>query len=106
MLPNLKTQTLALLTFLRLLDSDGTLSLTSVALCVMLYRVATCSEISMTELGAFLATVANYAGKRLVNKTGANDETSETLADLGTQVTALKTELAVVQNRTRPEARR
>lgn len=98
----IKEQLLALLRFLRLLDADSTLSLTSVALCVMLYRVATANELSMTELGAFLAAVANYAGKKALRNAAAGDETTETLADLGTQLQAMKTELQVVSNRTNP----
>lgn len=90
----------AFLIKLRIFDLDGTLSLTSLALLVMLYRVATCEEISMAELGAFLAAVANYAGKRVVNTMAVGNDTSEVLADLGTQVQALKTNVQVIENRT------
>ena len=86
----------------RILDLDGTLSLTSLTLLVMLFRVASCKEVSMAELGAFLAAVANYAGKKLIHTSAASSETSETVADLATQVASLKTDVAVLNNRTNP----
>lgn len=62
-----------LLTFLNLLDAQGNLSITNVAVLVTLIKLAISPSASITEAGTLLVALANYAHKRKttsdVNKT-------------------------------------
>ena len=60
------------LTFLNLLDNGGNLSITNIAVLICLYKIAASAQFSGTEVGALVATLLNYAHKRLVND-GASD---------------------------------
>lgn len=58
------------LTFLNLLDNGGNLSITNVAVLICLYKIAASAQFSGTEVGALIATLMNYAHKRLINSGG------------------------------------
>lgn len=55
------------LTFLNLLDSDGNLSITNVAVIVCVTKLAIAPEFSIAEVGALLCSLLNYSHKRYVN---------------------------------------
>lgn len=53
--------------FLNLLDAQGKLSITNVAVIVCLLKLALAPAASITEAGTLLAALANYAHKRYTN---------------------------------------
>lgn len=64
----------AILNFFNLLDSEQRLSITNVAVLVVLVKLALSPSASITEAGMLLATLANYAHKRVTNQ---NNQTPE-----------------------------
>lgn len=54
------------LAFLNLLDSEGNLSITNVAVLVCVSKMALSAQFSGGEVGALVATLLNYAHKRFV----------------------------------------
>lgn len=55
--------------FLNLLDAQGKLSITNVAVIVCLLKLAFAPAASITEAGTLLVALANYAHKRYTNAT-------------------------------------
>ena len=53
--------------FLNLLDAQGKLSITNVAVIVCLLKLALAPAASITEAGTLLVALANYAHKRIIN---------------------------------------
>ena len=52
------------LNFLNLLDSEGKLSITNIAVIIILIKLALSPSASITEAGTLLLVLANYALKR------------------------------------------
>lgn len=69
-----------ILIFFKLVDAhDETLSITSIAMYISLYRLATTPQASYTDIGALLVTLGNYGYKKYLNNNqqpvkGANDQ--------------------------------
>jgi hypothetical protein len=62
------------LTFLRIIDPhDGLISLTNVALLVVLVKIAASSSFSMVDAGALFVTLLSYQGKKLINRDKQDD---------------------------------
>lgn len=57
------------LAFLRLTDDDGLLSLTHIALMVVIAKVAFVQHASVVDLGGLLLGLANYSGKKIIDRT-------------------------------------
>lgn len=83
------TRIKAVLMGFKVLDDDGSLSLTSVALVLVLVKVAMAPSLSMEDALLFLSAVAFYSGKKWIRNQGTSTETSEQLASLGQSVEAL-----------------
>lgn len=63
-----------ILTFLRIIDEhDGLISLTNVALFVVLFKIAFAASFSMVDAGALFVTLLSYQGKKLINKDKQED---------------------------------
>lgn len=60
----MKAKLLKALDFVRLLDETGNLSLTNIAVMVVLVKVAMSSFVSPAELGALLTVISSYSFKR------------------------------------------
>jgi hypothetical protein len=85
---------------MRILDSDFTLSLSSIFFILVMVKFAL--EPMQTELViALLAAVANYSGKKVIGKMGQSDEAAEATAELATQVTTLTNKLQLMDDRTK-----
>jgi uncharacterized lipoprotein NlpE involved in copper resistance len=89
----MKTKLIDLLRFLRLVDQDGTLSLTSVALVVVLGKLAMAPTFTLPEIGALLLALASYQSKKVINQRHVESELSEHIADLASKVKAVEGEL-------------
>jgi len=81
--------------FIRLLDKEGNISLTNVALVVALVKIALMPAIALPELAAFLGTVAAYQVRRAITMTPVNaaDENAaiaDAVKNLETKVSALQ----------------
>jgi len=57
-----------LMSYLRVNDENNKLSLTNLALMLMLYKVYMTPAVSITDLTALFVAIANYGHKRHVNK--------------------------------------
>jgi hypothetical protein len=62
--------------FFSLLDSEGRLSITNVAVIIVLAKLAISPSASITEAGSLLVVLANYAHKRITNNQ-ASDKTED-----------------------------
>ncbi len=57
------------LTFLRITDPhDGLVSLTNLALWVVLVKIAAAGEVTLVDAGALFVTLLSYQGKKVINK--------------------------------------
>ncbi len=56
-----------LLNFLNLLDAEGKLSITNIAVVICLVKVAMAAQFTGLEVGGLVATLLNYGHKRMVN---------------------------------------
>lgn len=54
--------------FLRVVDENKQLSITNIALIIVLAKLAVAPVVSITELGVLLISLGNYSHKRHVNK--------------------------------------
>jgi len=61
-----------LLKFLNLLDSEGNLSITNVAVIVGIAKMAIMTQMSSVDAVALVGTLLNYAHKRVVNSGADN----------------------------------
>lgn len=86
---------------LRILDADGTLSLTSLFFMVAMVKFAL--EPMQTEiLVALLGAAATYSGKKVINQRAPTAELKATVAALQTEHADTKARVQMVENRTRP----
>lgn len=65
--------------FLNLLDAQGKLSITNVAVIVCLLKLAFAPAASITEAGTLLVALANYAHKRYTNATPEPEQPDQEL---------------------------
>ena len=79
------------LNFFSILDNEGNLSISNLAVIVVLVKLAIAPTASLTEAGALLVTLANYAHKRIVNQQATN--TPEEVNPLKPQVDEMQTKL-------------
>lgn len=55
--------------FLRLMDPDNKLSLTNIAVMVVLFKLATAKEaITPVDVGALISTMLGYQAKKVIGK--------------------------------------
>jgi len=54
--------------FFRLIDDQGKLSITNVAVYVVLVKIAMVSEIDLMDAGILFVALLNYSGKKVLNK--------------------------------------
>lgn len=79
--------------FLRIIDAQGNLSLTNIALMAALIRTLMLPQLSIHDLLTFLGTVAAYQFKKFAQPPGVPDSSTElqtAVADLQGKVTALQ----------------
>lgn len=63
------------LAFFRITDAhDNLLSITSIALYISLFKLATTPNAGYSEIGALIATLGAYSAKKLINKNQSNEE--------------------------------
>jgi hypothetical protein len=55
-----------LLNWLRITDEQGNLSITNVAVLIVLIKLAIAPAVSLTEVGGLLIALANYSSKKLI----------------------------------------
>lgn len=55
------------LKFLSLLDNEGNLSISNIAVIVCVTKLAIAPHFSVTEVGALMVSLLNYAHKRYTN---------------------------------------
>lgn len=88
-----------LMSFLNLLDSEGKLSITNVAVYITLIKLAVSPSASITEAGTLLLALGNYAHKRIVNNSNQTEpedlitpqvnELKENIEKITSQVSAM-----------------
>lgn len=88
-----KPQVIRALQIARVLDMQGNLSLTNIALVAVLARTLMIPQLSIHDLLGFLGVVASYQIKRFAAPVGAPEDTTalqSAVADLQTKVTAIQ----------------
>jgi hypothetical protein len=83
------------LKFIRVVDEQGNLSLTNLALLAALYNVAVSTEISTSELLVFIGTIVGYQVKRFAGAPTAS--TPAEILEIQEAVKKLETKVAAVQ---------
>ena len=79
------------LTFLNLVDTNGNLSITNLAVVITLIKLATSPSANITEAGTLLIALGNYALKRQVIASSAKaDDDTESKINNALQATADK----------------
>jgi hypothetical protein len=97
----MKAKTLRALRFLRVTDETNNLSLTNVAMVVVLVNIVQRPEVSLQDLLAFVGAMVGYQFKRFVNGAAATPE--QDAADLRAEIDSLKTKVtALVYQSTLP----
>ena len=84
-----------ILRFARVIDSEGNVSISNIALAVTLARLVLAPATTIPDLLAFLGTVANYSIRRAITQQpiDRNDEVAmlkDAVANLQTKVTTLQ----------------
>lgn len=74
--------------FLRLTDGNGSLSITNIACGIVLYKIATEANPSVSDMGSLLVTLTLYYGKAHLNskKQSLTDENKQAIQDIQTKV--------------------
>lgn len=54
--------------FFRLIDEQGQLSLTNLAVLVIIIKIAITSNVSIADAGALLISLLNYSGKKVLSQ--------------------------------------
>jgi hypothetical protein len=96
----------AILKFFRLADEDGSLSLTSLVLLVVVARFAlTPIDMKMdTEtLIALLGAIGAYQGKKMIKSRGSSNEMATQIKGLGELITDLSKRTTMIENRVPPK---
>ena len=75
-----------ILTKLRLLDDEGNLSLTHLAVYLAFYCMVRGVQVSWTEMGGFLVAMASYRMKRVMEGGNPSAEHEERLTQVETDV--------------------
>lgn len=84
----------ATLKFLKIIDEDKTVSLTSVALIVVLGKLVVAPAMGITEIGALLVALMSYQGKKVINHQAPKEPNV-----LDTQVDEMKAKLEEVESK-------
>lgn len=85
-----------LLSWLRIQDVDGLLSLTNLGVIVVLAKIAVSPNTSITELGALMVTLIGYNYKKRLHKTSKEPLVSDkTLQELSDKVSALSLQAGI-----------
>jgi hypothetical protein len=85
------------LEFLRLVDAhDGQLSLTNIALIVVIVKLALIQNAGLTDIGALLLALANYNYKKVLNSDVGDSNEPAVPSALQGQVDEMKTRLNAV----------
>jgi len=73
MIQKLKSFLLKFLIFIRLVDShDQSLSVTNIAMYIVLFKLATSQQASAVDLGSMFLAMSNYGLKKYINKDSIN----------------------------------
>jgi hypothetical protein len=88
-------QIFKILSFCRLIDDDGRLSLTNLATICAIINLLFCQQVGFEQVGAFVASLVSYQFKRYVSGQPASG--AEELAALKEQVGKLQTSVTSVQ---------
>jgi len=89
----MKAKVLRALAFLRLTDEKHNLSLTNIALVIVLIRLLCVPSIDIQSLAAFMGTLISYQAKRWIQPNTTQDDAAElkaAIASLQTKVTGLQ----------------
>lgn len=60
--------------FLRLIDENGQLSLTYLAVWVVLVKIAFAQEVNITDAGILFVALLNYSGKKVLKHAGSKKQ--------------------------------
>jgi hypothetical protein len=90
------------LIWLKIVDAhDGQLSLTNVALYIVLVKLALAQDVNVVDAGSLLIALASYQGKKLMHKRVAPTDTSlkDRLDELASKVNAQQVALGIKEMR-------
>lgn len=68
MLNKIKQLVIDFLVFTRFINGDGNLSITNIAVIIVLYKLATTPSTNITDCGALFLSLTHYGFKKYLNK--------------------------------------
>lgn len=84
------------LVFFRVIDEhDSKLSLTNIAVIICLFKIIYAPTLSLTEVGAFMLAMLNYAYKKHVNS-GVDADADTDLEKVENQITEIKSQVSAI----------
>lgn len=75
MIKQLKQYFIDFLVFTRFINGDGNLSITNIAVIIVLYKLACTPSTSITDCGALFLSLSHYGWKKYINKDNVNQVT-------------------------------
>ena len=90
-----------ILKVLRILDPDGTVSLTSIVLIVAVVRFALV-PLQTETLVALMGALAAHQGKKVIGNKAVSSKSADEVASLSAQVQTLNGKMTIMEARTAP----
>ncbi len=87
---------------LRIFDSDGTLSLTSIVLMAATFKFLVTPSCDTETLIALLGAITAYQAKKVINNQAVSTDVSDKVAGLEAKMSSLGVSVQTVLNRTAP----
>lgn len=87
------------LTFFNMTDREGNLSITNIAMIVLIAKIALAPAVSIAEVAAFFIALLNYSHKRYEASKAANaevvtiDESRAAVSEMATKLTEIESKV-------------
>lgn len=94
----MKEQLKKVANFLQLLDSNQKLSVTNLAVYIVLFKIATAQDFNLVDAGALFVALLNYSGKKVINHFSKKkeDAVSDEMNDLKLKLRDLQDKIGSV----------
>lgn len=79
--------------FFRLIDETNKISITNIAVWVVLVKIATTQDFNLVDAGALFVTLLNYSGKKLLKKMKEPSEKKEDVSKFEEKLKELQDKL-------------